>query len=301
VKTLEALDKDISLQVEFLKKFNSQSCILPSKQKNIIFCGTGDSYVAALLAEVFSNLRSRALDPLDLETNPLLGENKTIYLISISGNTISNIRVAKKSKAIAITRNTKSKLAKNCSNAIPLDYPDSGVFTAGSIGFLSSMLTCVSLVSDFSIPDTTQLFKKASSLSKSVKLTGKIFILGNHYTYPLAMYAAAKIYEILGLDAQYEKIEQFSHMGLFSTKKGDTVILFDEKSSYTKNLTKHLEKLGINVIHPNFTTKTKITSILFFVFFSQLVPLFAAKKKHQKECYFVTAKNIRNASSDMIY
>ena len=45
------------------------------------------------------------------------------------------------------------------------------------------------------------------------------------------MYCAAKFYEILGYDAHYSRIEQFSHMELFSAKKGDTVIIFEEKNS----------------------------------------------------------------------
>jgi hypothetical protein len=47
--------------------------------------------------------------------------------------------------------------------------------------------------------------------------------------------------------------------------------------------------------------KDKILQVIFFTFFSQLTPLFYAKKNKQKECYFITAKKFRNVSSNMIY
>src|SRR3989304_1089057 len=97
-----------------------------------------------------------------------------------------------------------------------------------------------------------ELYKRALLESKKIKLGKKIFIIGNLHTFPVAVYGAAKFYEILGTDVHYERIEQFLHMGIFSAKPGDTVIIFEEKN-------------------------------------------------YQKECYFITAKKLRNASSNMIY
>jgi hypothetical protein len=87
---------------------------------------------------------------------------------------------------------------------------------------------------------------------------------------------------------------------LFSSKKGDTVIIFDEKNFHNKQLAKSLKKIGIHVIHPNMPSE-KLSQIIYCAFFSQLVTLFEAKKKNKKECYFVTAKKIRNISNQMIY
>ena len=56
----------------------------------------------------------------------------------------------------------------------------------------------------------------------------------------------------------------------------------------------------INVIHPSIPSE-KISRMLYCTFFSQLVALFEAKKKRKKDCHFVTAKNIRNVSNQMIY
>ena len=56
------------------------------------------------------------------------------------------------------------------------------------------------------------------------------------------MYCAAKFYELLGYDVHYCRIEQFSHMELFSAKRGDTVIIFEEKNPHTKQLGENLKK-----------------------------------------------------------
>jgi len=302
MKTIEALENDILLQIPYLQKIKLQKLLSEKNQRKTIFCGSGDSLAAALLAEAFSNFRVRAADPLDLLKNKSMIKNNDVYLISISGNTISNVKVAKNSKrATAITLNDKSKLAKACSKCIHLDYPSSGVFTSGSIGFISSALTSISLVSKFKIRGIMELFKKALLESKKIKLGKKVFIIGNLHTFPVAMYGAAKFYEILGTGVHYERIEQFLHMGIFSAKPGDTVIIFEEKNFHNSRITKNLKKLGLNVYQPNPGTKNKIAQVIFFTFFSQLTPLFYAKKNNQKECYFVTAKKLRNASSDMIY
>src|SRR3989337_3714322 len=219
MKTIEAFENDILLQIPYLQTIHLQKQLSEKKQRRTIFCGNGDSFAAALLAEAFSNFRVRAADPLDLVKNKSITKNNDVFLISISGNTISNVKVAKNAKrATVITLNDKSKLAKSCSKCIHLDYPSSGVFTSGSIGFISSALTSISLVSKFKIRGIMELFKRALLESKKIKLGKKIFIIGNLHTFPVAVYGAAKFYEILGTDVHYERIEQFLHMGIFSAK-----------------------------------------------------------------------------------
>jgi len=302
MKTIEALENDILLQIPFLQNMILQKQLSFKKQQKTIFCGSGDSLAAALLAEAFSNYHIRAADPLDLLKNPSIIKNKDAYIISISGNTSSNVKAAKLFKnATAITSYPVSKLVKACSKNILLDYPSSGVFTSGSIGFIASALTCISLVSKFRVKGIIGLFQKALLESKKVKLGKHIFILGNLQTFPIAMYGAAKFYEILGLNVHYSRIEQFSHMELFSAKRGDTVIIFEEKNTHNSKMIKNLKKFGLNVYRPDLSRMDKISQVIFFIFFSQLTPLFHAKKNRQKECYFVTAKKLRNVSSNMIY
>jgi fructoselysine-6-P-deglycase FrlB-like protein len=302
LSTVDAFEKEIMLQLDFIKNFVPQKPLAKRTQKDTIFCGTGDSFVSALLAEAFSDFRARALDPLDLLKNQKLAQNKNLYLVSISGNTVSNIKLAKISKnTTSITSNPQSRLADSCKKLILLQYPNSGIFTAGSISFLASALTCITLVTKLEIRKAPRLFDIAKSQSRKVRLGGKIYLLGNFHTFPIAMFGAAKLYEIGGIDAHYERIEQFSHTGLFSAKKGDTVIIFEEKNKHNSKLASSLKKYGLHVIQFSPHTKNIQEIILFFIFVSELVALYHAKKKNQKDCFFVTDKNLRETSSSMIY
>ena len=87
MQTLEAYEKDIFSQTEFIHTFHAKKPLSKTQQKNVIFTGTGDSFVSAMLAEVFSNYLVKSFDPLDLLKNKTITKNKTIYLVSISGNT----------------------------------------------------------------------------------------------------------------------------------------------------------------------------------------------------------------------
>src|SRR3990170_398285 len=302
MSTIAAFEKEIKLQPSFVQNFVSQKQLAIPTQEKTIFCGTGDSFVSAQLAEVFSDFSACALDPLDLLKNKKLVKNKNLYLISISGNTISNIKLAKVSKnTTAITANPQSRLAGACKKLILLDYPNSGIFTAGSISFLASALTCISLVSKVKIRNALRLYDNAETQSAKVKLKGKIFLLGNIHTFPVAMFGAAKLYEVGGLDAHYERIEQFSHTGMFSAKRGDTVVILEEKNKYNSKLASSLKNYGLHVVQLQPNTKNIQETVLFFIFVSEIIALYHAKKKNQKDCFFVTAKKLREASSSMIY
>ncbi len=290
MNTIEAYEKDIELQLDFLKSFRKQRLLNYNQQKNTIFSGSGDSLASSMLAESFSGGIVRAMDPLDLYKNKQLVKSRHVYFVSISGNTITNVKVAKISKrTTAITSKPESRLAKVSDEIIHLTAPNNGVFTAGSISFLESALTCISLVKKIAIPKKSKLFLKAKKDAKKANVTKRIFILGNMFTFPLAMYCAAKFYEILGYDAHYSRIEQFSHMELFSAQKDDTVVIFEEKNSHNKQLGRNLKKVGINVIHPSMPSE-KISQMIYCIFFSQLLALFEAKNKKKKDCHFVTAK-----------
>jgi fructoselysine-6-P-deglycase FrlB-like protein len=296
VNTIGAFANDVLLQLDYLEKFKPQKLV-----KNTIFVGSGDSLCAAMLAEAFSNYHSRACDPLELANNKAIAHKKHAYFVSISGNTISNVNAAKKTThKTAITKNPASKLAKICKNVMLLDYSDSGVLTSGSIGFLASALTCISLVHKFRIKNPTKLFQTATTQAKKITIHNKIYFLGNQYTYPIAVYASAKLGEILGMDSHYERIEQFSHMGLFTAKPGDTMIILERKNKHNSKLAAQLKKLGLCVYHPSIAGD-KISTVLFYLFVVQHLSLNLAHKKKINDCYFITQKKIRAASSGMIY
>lgn len=298
--TVDAFEADIDLQVKFLDSFKPQKLLTTKQQRNTVFCGSGDSLAAAMLAEAFSNYSVTSIDPLEVARNDNLVKSKTAYFVSISGNTISNIRAAKHSRnSIAITRNPDSRLAKQCKRTIPLKYSDSGVFTAGSVGFVASMLACTSLVSSFQIRTPRKILASAKRAASHAKISGKVFFLGNQHTYPVAMYACAKLYEVMGYDAHYERMEQFFHMGLFSARRNDTVVILDDGKN--SRLIKTLRNLGLKVYCASYKTKSRMEQVLYCVFFAQHLALGLAKKKGQHDCHFVLQQKLRNASSEMIY
>ena len=302
MKALEAYEKDIHLQLDFLQSFRRQVPIPARKQPDVIFTGSGDSMAASMLAESFSGNAVRSMDPLDIYKNQSLLSKKTVYFVSVSGSTVSNIKSARfPLKSIAITADPESRLAKSCTESILLRFPNSGMFTAGSIGFLSSALTCISLVREFRVPRADQIFAQAETSAKDTQVPNRVFILGNLHTYPLAMYCAAKFYEILGTNAHYGKIEQFSHMELFSAQKGDTVIVFEKPSQHSRHLVERLRSVGLYAFLPKFSSENLISKTLFYIFYSQLLPLLVAKNTGQDDCHFVLAKKLRSASNNMIY
>ena len=300
MNSIESLEKEIELQLPFLKSFNPQKSLSQRHQKDVCFSGSGDSLTSSLLAESLSGGIVKAMDPLDLCNNKKIAKSKHVYFVSVSGNTVSNIRAAKiAKKSTAVTSNPASRLANASDETILLNFPSTGIVTAGSISFLASSLTCISLVRKIPSFDES-VFRKAKSAAKKAKLSKRVFVLGNMHTYPVAMYCAAKFYEVLGYDAHYCRIEQFSHMELFSAKTGDTVIILEEKNRHNKQLGKHLRKIGMNVIHPDVPLR-KLDQVIFCILFSQMIALHEAKKKKLKECHFVIAKNTRHVSDQMIY
>ena len=300
VSTIAAFESEIIMQLEFLKHFESQKQLSVQNQQKAIFCGTGDSFASAQLGEVFSDFRVKALDPLDMSKYKRLLTNH-LYLISISGNTISNIKLAKQSKiSTAITANPQSKLANACNGIIHLKFDNTGIQTAGSISFLASALTCISLVTKFKMPNYHKLYKTAFEVSKKL-VRGRVYVLGNLYSFPIAMFCAAKLQEVLGADVRYERIEQFSHMGLFSSRKGDTVVIFEKRNKHNGKLVRQIKKCGLHPILIDPPTNDPIGQVIFFIFVSEFLSLHLAKIKNKKECYFVAAKKLQNASSSMIY
>jgi hypothetical protein len=301
VYTISAYESEIMMQLEFLENFEPQKQLSIPDQQKTIFCGTGDSFASAQLAEVFSDFRVKALDPLDISKYQKLLKNHHLYLISISGNTISNIKLARKSKhSTAITANPTSRLGKVCNDVVQLKFRNTGIQTAGSISFLASALTCISLVTKFQMPNFPSLFKKARGVSKK-PVSGRVYVLGNMFSLPVAMFCAAKLQEVLGADVRYERIEQFSHMGLFSSRKGDTVIIFEKANKHNRKLVAEIKKCGLHAMLIDPPTDDLIGQVIFFIFVSEFLSLQLAKIKNRKECFFVEEKKLRNASSSMIY
>ena len=301
VNTIEAYESEIRSQPEFLRSFKMQEPIPEDIQAECVFSGSGDSLASAMLAESFSAGRVRAMDPLDLYRSRALVQSRRPYIVSISGETVAGVKAARLAgNATAITAKPQGRLARAAGSTILLDFPGSGVFTAGSVSFLASALTCVSLVRRFRMPDPAALFSKAESDAADARMSGRHYILGGMAAYPIAMYCAAKFYETAGLGAHYCRTEQFSHMELFSACRGDTVVMLDKKSKYGQSLSEGLRGAGINVVSPDIPSGD-IPAMIYRTFLSQLLSLRQAKAEGRNECHFVTARDMRGISNTMIY
>jgi len=307
MNTIEAYEQEIRYQITDLPKFINELKIKKlsiKDQERCVFTGTGDSFTVGMIAEYASNNRARCIDPVNICLNPSIVKDKLLYLLSVSGNTRANIEAAKiaskkATKTIAITASRGSRLAKTCDETIELRFRNSGMLTAGSIGFTTSMLACLSLIMNVKIGSIKKLFKSAESDGR-IKLNGHVYILGSSFTYPLAIYGCAKMYEVLGIKAQYAMLEQFCHMELFSVKKNDTILILSQDDK-AKELSAKLadDRYNVFVLKPK--GKTLVENLLYYLMLLQLVVLYNAKRLKLKECYFITNDSLRRTSSSLIY
>ena len=292
--TIDAFERDIKSQPEMIRTVSLPVPIPEEEQRCAVFAGSGDSLAAAMLAEAFSGGLARAADPRDV--GPSAGH---VYFVSVSGSTVANVRAAKRaSESTAITANPGSRLARAAGRVIPLS-PQRRPVTAGSVSFLESALVCMALVRRFRIAGPEGLLARARRDAR-VRVSKRICILGSGLTYPLAMYFAAKFYEVLGYDARYARTEQFSHMELFSAKRGDTVIILERHGAHSRRLAEGLGRIGLDVIMPALPGPG-ISQVLYCTFLAQHVVLYEARRRRRRDCHFVTARKIRGVSDDMIY
>ena len=308
MNTIEAYEQEISYQITDLPKFIHEFKIekLSMKdQERCVFTGAGDSFAAAMIAEYASNYKVRCIDPMNICLNPSIVKDRILYALSISGNTRANVEAVKiankrATRTVAITANRESRLAKVCNEVIELKFRSSGMLTAGSIGFTTSMLACLSLVRDVRIDNVKKMFMNAKSDASKVKLNGHAYILGSWFAYPLAMYGCAKVYEVLGMKAQYAMLEQFCHMELFSVKNSDTVLILshDDKA---EDLYAKLVDDGYNVLMFRPKGKTLEENLIYYAMLLQLIVLYNAKRSKLDECYFITNNRLRKISSSLIY
>lgn len=311
MNTIEAFEQDIMYQVTDLKKLLHSLNIKQlsvDQQGRCVFTGAGDSFTSALITELASNNRIRCIDPMVICVNPSTVKDRFLYTISVSGNTKANIAAARVAnrvaeKTVAVTANAESKLANICDDVVELRFRNSGILTAGSIGFTACMLTCLSLVRKVNLGDVKRLFNRAQKQAGGVRASDHIYLVGSWFTYPLAMYGSAKMYEVFGIKAQYAMLEQFCHMELFSVKKDDTILILttgddDDKAD---ELSAKLVKDGYNALVFKPEGRNLEERALYHAMLLQLIALQNAKKQSLDECYFVRNDKLRAISSSLIY
>ena len=310
--SLDIMESDIARQPRAVSAFEPPPALGAAGQRRAIFCGSGDSLAACMLAEAFSPHGARAADPLDLLKFPRAAAGSDLYVVSVSGRTVSNVRAAGEAaaregcSATAITSSADSALAGACGRTVMLQMGNTDASTAGTISFVDAALTCVSLVGRFERCDAAALLSEAEGAAARFPALGgrgAVTFLGNRMTYPLAMYAAAKMAEVLGADARYERIEQFSHMGLFSSRPGDTAVILEDDGGHADRLASSLEEAGLRAVRAGGggSGGGPVGRMLYLAFLAQAVPLRMAREEGRTECHFLSDGTQLGASNRMIY
>jgi fructoselysine-6-P-deglycase FrlB-like protein len=312
MNTIAAMELEIEYQVQDLPKLIQPNKINPDC---CLFIGSGDSFVAGLIAHYASKGRAISCNPMEFLLNPFLADKRQIYIISISGRTNANIlsaKVARKHKirTTAITRKPESILAKYCDDIIKLSYKSVGVLTPGTIGFTSCMLSCLCLLSDIKeLNYIDKIYFQAKSeaddlLEKHFIDTSSFIFLGDGLLFPIGIYGALKVNEIFGSKSYAYTVEEFCHSPIFSIRPRDNIIIFDN-GGYDKNKTralcKRLDKMSYSSLYINLNNLTVMEAVFKSIFLIQFLTLNIAKRNGLKDCFFISNKELLKLSSDFIY
>jgi fructoselysine-6-P-deglycase FrlB-like protein len=312
MKTIAAMELEIEYQVQDLPKLIQPNKINPDC---CLFIGSGDSFVAGLIAHYASKGRAISCNPMEFLLNPFLADKRQIYIISISGRTNANIlsaKVARKHKirTTAITRKPESILAKYCDDIIKLSYKSVGVLTPGTIGFTSCMLSCLCLLSDIKeLNYIDKIYFQAKSeaddlLEKHFIDTSSFIFLGDGLLFPIGIYGALKVNEIFGSKSYAYTVEEFCHSPIFSIRPRDNIIIFDN-GGYDKKkaraLCKRLDKMSYSSLYINLNNLTVMEAVFKSIFLIQFLTLNIAKRNGLKDCFFISNKELLKLSSDFIY
>jgi fructoselysine-6-P-deglycase FrlB-like protein len=309
------MEEEIHNQIEdlpaFARELGKYDRFRNLDPSSMIFTGSGDSLASSLFAHYLSNMQAFAADPFELQLYPQVSKNKTVFITSVSGKTRTNIQLARKvkgvaKKRVAITANPSSPLAKECDDVIQLRYRSPGILTSGTASFSATLLAVASLIRQLPKLDSlTIMERRAAEWARRLRIhpRGQFLFVGSGTGYTLAMYAAFKIHEVLGLPAQYQHTEQLGHSQLFSLQEKSDNLLFlspslDEKTSEVFRV---LLKSGFHAYLLKSDRRDPILGTLQVMFCLQHLALYLGRKRGLQECAFVTDKKRLALSSRLIY
>ena len=313
--SLEAMREEIHYQVndlpEFGRKLDKDDRFRHLDPWSMVFAGSGDSFASSLFAHYLSGMRAFAEDPYELQLYPRVTKNRTLFIASVGGRTKTNIQLAKRvrgiaKKRVAITANPESPLASECDDVIQLRYRSQGILTSGTASFSATLLALASLIRRLPKLDSLRIMEKGAAewaRRLPVRPGGGFMFVGSGIGYSLAMYAAFKIHEVLGLPAQYQHTEQLGHSQLFSLQKKSDNLLFLMPSSdkKTSEVFQALSKSGFHVHLLKSGRHDPILGTLQVMFFIQHLALNLGRKMGLQECSFLNDKKRLALSSRLIY
>lgn len=301
------------------KEFKAQPSLLRSFQRSTlwpelggggdpIFVGAGDSYAASLCASFLAGPRVLALDPYSLAESIGWAEGRPVYIVSISGETRSNIEVSRSLKGVAkrtvaITCNPESRLAAAADSVVELPFKPQSK-SPGIATFTLSLAAVLKVCGLESARDFEEVLSRATKVAKRVRIaSGRnvTYFAGNNEAYAASIYGVAKIYEILGGRAQASLLEEFSHMPLFSLSNSDCVnVIESPRGRKGERLQGSLTERG----YPSSLIRVEggaVDRLYLLVFALQKAAIDAAKRGGLQAPYFLGAKKKLSISDEMIY
>ena len=286
--------------------------IAPMDPQQCLFVGAGDSLAVACFAERLSGYRARAFDPYDLMENPELAKEKSVYIISVSGKTRANIEAAASAgpfakEVVAITANDQSPLAKDASRVLRLKFSKkSSGLTPGTNSFACSLLAVSFLLGPREPKlDISKMIEEAQRMVRSVpKPSRSVHFVGSGLYFPLAMYGYAKVCEFMGGLGDYQLVEEFSHMNLFSVREEDLVVILPAglEDRRSLELHSHLGRAGVRSLLLSFDQHMgKVEQAISYSIQLQYLALTLAQLAGLQQPAFLEKKKLLEISNKMIY
>ncbi|MDA4116102.1 MAG: hypothetical protein OK442_06065 [Thaumarchaeota archaeon] len=231
-----------------------------------------------------------------------------MYVVSVSGETRSNIELARALKGVAkvtvaITRNPSSRLASETDRVIGLPFKPAGK-SPGIATFTLALVAVLKVCGLQSGRDFEEVLLRATALAKGIRIaSGRnlTHFAGNNEAYAASVYGVAKIYEMLGGRAQASLLEEFSHMPLFSLSTSDRVNVVESPGGAKgRQLHETLTRGGFSssLIRPE---GDPVERLYLLVFSMQKAVIDAARREGLESPYFLGAKKKMRISDEMIY
>ena len=173
MNSIESLKLDFNSQIRELNKIDNEKIF-----DDCIYVGSGDSYVAGLIAEFLTDHKCKCYSPSDLLNSRFI-KDKTYCFISVTGKTKANIELARRAKelgvkTIAVTHNSNSRLAQICREIVPLKITTEHSPTAGFGTFVANVITCLQIVG-LRVPTKFDIWHE-SGLEISLKLLDSMIL-----------------------------------------------------------------------------------------------------------------------------
>jgi fructoselysine-6-P-deglycase FrlB-like protein len=302
MNSIESLKLDFNSQIKELNNVHNSKLF-----DDCIYVGSGDSYVAGLIAEYLTNHKCRCYSPSDLFNSRFI-KDKTYCFISITGKTKANIEVARRAsqagvRTVAVTLNRNSQLAQVCKEVVPLKITTIQTPTISFGTFVASVITCLQIIgvtipSKFDIWQKNGLELSLNLLSSMIFPEQTVYLLGNKTLYAIALYASLKMSEFFCTTAVAHKLEEFCHSPIFGIKKSHHLWIMGQNE---EPISKRLRRLKLHLSYVELYRPDIFTQLFESIFFVQSLMLLMAKKYGYTQLQFVLREDILKTSSDIIY